>query len=65
MYRVTGFVAGEGEIEKLVVASSADEAARFFKTEVGKGRKLSVTVVSIVMEEEANKARQDLEDEDV
>ena len=62
MYRVTGFVKGQGKIEKTIVASSAKEAAEFFKQQLG--TKVSVTVVSVIMEAEAKKieeeeARQD------
>ena len=53
MYRVTGFVKGQGKIEKTIVASSAKEAAEFFKQQLG--TKVSVTVVSVIMEAEAKK----------
>ena len=62
MYKVTGFVKGQGKVEKTIVASSAKEAAEFFKQHLG--TKVSVTVVSVIMEAEAKKieeeeARQD------
>ena len=62
MYKVTGFVKGQGKVEKTIVASSAKEAAEFFKQQLG--TKVSVTVVSVIMEAEAKKieeeeARQD------
>ena len=60
MYKVTGFVKGQGKVEKTIVASSAKEAAEFFKQQLG--TKVSVTVVSVIMEAEAKKIEEE-EDE--
>jgi len=52
VYRVTGFVQGKGKVEKTIVASSAKEAEAFFKKELN-APKVSVTVVSVIMESKA------------
>lgn len=58
MYKVTGFVTGQGKVEKTIVASSAKEAAEFFKQQLGTP-KASVTVVSVIMEAEAKKIEEE------
>ncbi len=63
MYKVTGFVKGEGKVEKTIVASSAKEAAEFFKQQLGMP-KVSVTVVSVIMEAEAKKIEEEEADKD-
>lgn len=58
MYKVTGFVKGQGKVEKTIVASSAKEAAEFFKQQLDVP-KVSVTVVSVIMEAEAKKIEEE------
>lgn len=54
MYKVTGIVAGKGMVEKTIVASSAKEAKEFFKKELN-SPKVSVTVVSVILESKIKK----------
>ena len=59
MYRVTGFVTGKGKVEKTIIASSAKEAEAFFKKELN-APKVSVTVVSVVMEAKAKEIEEEM-----
>lgn len=59
MYRVTGFVTGKGKVEKTIVAASAKEAEAFFKKELGTP-KVSVTVVSVIMEAKAKEIEEEM-----
>ncbi len=58
MYRVTGFVTGKGKVEKTIVASSAKEAEAFYKKELN-APKVSVTVVSVIMEAKAKEIEEE------
>jgi hypothetical protein len=60
LYKVTGFVKGEGKVEKTIIASSAKEAAEFFKKQLGTP-KVSVTVVSVIMEAQAKEIEEEKE----
>ena len=53
MYKITGFIRGR-KIEKIVFADNAKEAVRFFKAKF-KIKKISLTVISILMEEKLKK----------
>ena len=63
MYKVTGFVKGQGKVEKTIIASTAKEAEEFFKQQLGMP-KVSVTVVSVIMEAKAKEIEEEEHQDD-
>ena len=51
MYKVTGFIKGK-KVQKIIFADNAKEAVRFFRAKL-KTKRVSVTVISVLMEMEA------------